>query len=163
MTSRLVSHTPDLAIINSVSADGAWDVTWEFRVDRATLTVNKAKSFYWLLYEGTPGGAVGPEDFWVQANGTRHTIEDKYDGDLPDPEWVYFADGKLNRSLLLVHHEDDNLNEQYWNGGEMVVWGFARNSSDPLLLDKVPQRMTLGLVDSTSHADLAKLAASVLQ
>jgi hypothetical protein len=162
MTSTLVPSTGDHAQIRSVSADSAYDVTWDFYADHATLTVNAMPANYWFLYEGTPGGTLGSEDYWVKASETNMGISNPFDADLPSPEWVYFVDGTLSRSLFLARHEDDSFREKYWNGGAMTVWGFARETDTPTVRPALPAKLSIGLVESSDHAVLTNAVNAVL-
>ncbi len=158
MTTTVVEQSPNKVVLRSVAGGGAYDVTWTFRPTYATLTVNNLPSNYWMVYEGTPGGEVGPEDYWVQSDGRVRGIFDYLvPFELPDPEWVYFADGTLGRSLFLAHHENDDLPDTYIGvgAGEMVVLGFMRSGNDPAYKAPFPQHLSVGLVTSTSFFDVA--------
>ena len=51
------------------SSKGGWQVRWEFYPSCAKMTVLGAPTPYWLLYEGTPGGALGPDDLCGRSDG----------------------------------------------------------------------------------------------
>jgi hypothetical protein len=115
-----------------------------------TLTIDRVAQQYFVLYEGSPGGLLDSKDYWVTSDGVPQSIEGNWAGDLPDPEWVYFADGAADRSLFMAHHGPDTTKDVYWNGeGQMTVFGFGRttNLGDPGFID-VPRRISVGLVES---------------
>jgi hypothetical protein len=82
---------------------------------------------------------VGPDDLWWRSDGTSSTCWDRPDwtdkdirntsGAAAGTEWVFFADGALNRSLFLIHNGDNNVDDYWQMGGEagMTVFGFGRN------------------------------------
>jgi hypothetical protein len=154
-TSTLVTNGPIKAMVSSSSTDGLYGLTWEFYPRFARLTVTKAGGPFWLLYEGTPGGSYDPaRDFWVRSSGQRSIDNALSVGDIAGPEWVYFGDNLSKRFLFLAHHEDDNLEDQYWNmENNMTVFGFGRQySTDGRLLTQVPTHMTIGFGEDTLQA-----------
>jgi hypothetical protein len=156
MTSEVVSTSPARAVIRSRGA-GGFEVSWEITPAHATLTVVRAPKTYWFLYEGTPGGALEPGDELVfLSDGRRIPITTgKHGGDMPDPEWIYIADGQLDRALFFAHHESDGAPETYFRmgagSGGMTVWGFGRGPGTSTHLSGT-HRLTLGLVDSRDPA-----------
>ena len=109
---------------------------------------------YWILYEGTPGGKLDIDtDFWVRSDGKRGFVSEKWTGDIPAPEWIYFGDANLNRVLYLIHHEDDTITDDYWQmQGNMTVFGFGRKNDErgrPIsLMNNIPTHLTIGFVDA---------------
>jgi hypothetical protein len=144
--------------LRSTGNGGMLDVTWDIFPGHATLTVTKmANQGYWFLYEGTPGGRLDAHDFWSASDGVRlSAISGRRDGDIPSPEWAYFADPAAGRALALIHHEDDALHDEYWSGGEgtMTVFGFGRNRL-AALITAVPRHFTIGFVESLNHESIA--------
>ncbi len=154
-TSTLTSTGPLKTTVSSQSTDGLWALRWEFYPRFARLTVTKVAGAFWMLYEGTPGGTYDPAtDFWVRSSGQRLTDNALFVGDIAAPEWAYFGDSGSRRFLYLAHHEDDNLEDQYWNmENNMTVFGFGRQyATDGRLLTQVPARMTIGFGEDTLQA-----------
>ncbi len=154
-TSTLVTNGPIKATVSSQTTDGLYALTWEFYPRFAKLTVTKAAGPFWLLYEGTPGGAYNPtRDFWVRSSGQRSTDDIQVVGDIAGPEWAYFGDDLSKRFLYLAHHEDDNLEDQYWNmENNMTVFGFGRQyATTTQLITQVPTHMTIGFGEDTLQA-----------
>lgn len=113
------------------SKDG-WQVTWEFYPSHAKMTVLSAPTRYWLVYEGTPGGKLGDDDLCGRSDGQVANCATSWQGDVVNNsgvatgmEWVYFADGTLERSLVLLH-DDDDITDHYRRMDGMTVFGFGR-------------------------------------
>jgi hypothetical protein len=160
------------------SKDG-WLVTWEFCPSFARLTVLSAPARYWLLYEGTPGGALGEDDLCGRSDGRVASCSTAWQEDIvnnsgvaPGMKWVYFADGTLERSLVLLH-DDDDVTDSYRRMGGMTVFGFGRagrsqagprsflrrvvervgsrqglTAPNSGLLDRVPASLIIGFVEA---------------
>ena len=152
VVSSLLSKGPLKVVIQSQTADKAWQTLWEIYPDYARLKVLKAATNYWFLYEGTPGGVleVG-SDFIVRPDGTQTLAGNSWKGDL-SPEWLFFSDPVVNRSLFFAHHEDDNIVDSYFPmNSEMTVFGFGRDGTSRLL-SQVPSHFTLGFEDGVGLA-----------
>ena len=166
-----------LATVRS-SKDG-WQVTWEFCPCYAKMTVLSAPARYWLLYEGTPGGEVGDDDLCGRSDGRVASCSIAWQEDIVNNsgvatgmEWVYFADGTLERSLVLLH-DDDDVTDCYRRMDGMTVFGFGRAHRSRAghrsflwrvmervrgrpglararsgLLDRVPASLIIGLVEA---------------
>ena len=113
------------------SKDG-WQVTWEFSPSHAKMTVLSAPARYWLLYEGTPGGELGDDDLCGRSDGRVASCSIAWQEDIvnssgvaPGMEWVYFADGTRERSLVLLH-DDDDVTDCYRPMDGMTMFGFGR-------------------------------------
>jgi hypothetical protein len=164
MESTLVEQSAKRAVIRSVGCEG-FEVTWTFAPTHATLKVVQAPKTYWFLYEGTPGGAIEEGDEIVLvATGEKIPVADgKYEVDMPDPEWVYFADSVLDRSLFFAHHESDDLRDIYYRMGTgtggMTVWGFGRGPGVTTLLSGT-HHLTIGLIESR---DLPTIKAAIAE
>jgi len=101
-----------------------------------------------------PGGRLDLEkDYLVTASGEQKPITESWTGDMPGPEWIYFGTADLRRVLYLVHHQDDEAPDPFWQmNGEMTVFGFGRqHRSSEKHLDAVPNRFTWGLAETSSH------------
>ena len=165
-TSSIVTQGPLKIRIRSVSLDGKWESLWDFYPGYATMTMVKAASSYWWLYEGTPGGVLEPnKDFMVRSDGTKSFLSQSWTRDIVNSEWAYFSDpavGTAGRSLFVSHHEDDTLQELYWPmENNMTVFGFGRSDS-PLtgLMSSTPQHFTMGLINGTGYEQNSKIVNS---
>lgn len=167
-SSRIVSQGPIRITIASESNDGKMKCRWDFFPDYARLTILKMRTPYWFLYEGTPGGkfeidsdiCVRP----IESGGLKTAASLKWDGDIVNRsgpgEWLYFADPKVNRSLFLIHHEDDEALDSYWPmNEEMTVFGFGRKGLNKFM-KTVSAQFTIGLCDESSFGDVSKIVDS---
>lgn len=137
-----------------VSRKGGWKVSWSFHATHAKMTILTVEENYWLLYEGTPGGAVGSDDRCVSSDGQEIALDRAFERDitpsprLPGVEWVYFADGAIDRALFFAH-DDESQTDRYYLMDPMTVFGFGRRKADlDRLLDATPATLVIGLVDS---------------
>ena len=159
---KIVYTGPVRLRILGETEDGTWGTLWDIYPNYARMTLFKAGDEpYWILYEGTPGGEFNETDYWVDSGGRRFTGpeltgKNKWNGDLPAPEWVYFGDAALDRVLYFARHEYSDAIDEYWHFGEggMTVFGFGRG---PKIhgwqrLRDVPTHLTVGFADETSHA-----------
>ncbi len=153
MTSTVLSTGPLKATFKTASNNGRWEAIWELFPDHARMTVLKADTKYWFLYEGTPGGVLqGNQDFIVRSNGTQNPASGSWSGDLAGEEWVYMGDPAAGRSLYLVHHSEDNVVDSYKpdSSGKMTIMGFGRKNKSRNFT-QVPKQFTIGLVDATAY------------
>ena len=161
VTSTLVSQGPVKVTVRSKTPDDSWITLWEIYPNSARLTVQQAATKYWFLYEGTPGGVleVGT-DFVVRSNGTQTLASELWSGDLAAPEWVYFSDPNVNRSLYVAHHTDDAAVDSYRPmDDKMTIFGFGRESSGRFL-SVVPNTFTFGLTNGTEFNATAEKISS---
>ncbi len=145
--------------IRSVSLDGRWECVWDIFPHYALMTLEKAGGNYWFLYEGTPGGTLDVDrDYNVLSNGIRRSVSEDWHGDIPAPEWLYFGDESKKRVLYLVHHEDDEHSDQFWQmREEMVVFGFGRQyRCCDTYMSEVPAYFTVGFSEDSSFASVQK-------
>lgn len=163
MTSTLVSQGPLKITISTVLNDGSWAGFYEIYMNYTRFTITKASHAYWFLYEGTPGGTIDVgSDYMILSDGSKHMAGPGHDQDIPAPEWAYFADGVLNRSLWVGHPEDDNLNETYWIlDNAMHVFGFGREGATPVM-NSLPGTMLFGMVESRDFETNKKLIMTVM-
>ncbi|MGH6897384.1 MAG: hypothetical protein ACREJ5_12705 [Geminicoccaceae bacterium] len=144
------------------SRKNGWQVTWEFCPSYAQMTALSAPARYWLLYEGTPGGELGDDDLCGRSDGRVASCSIAWQEDVVNTsgvatsmEWVYFADGTLERSLVLLHDDDDVTDCSRRMDG-MTVFGFGRAGrsqvAQPSLLWRVVERVggRLGLTGPSS-------------
>lgn len=147
---------PLKASFRSTSNNGDWEVRWDIFPTYARMTVVKAGSAnYWWLYEGVPGGSLetsgGNADRLTRSNGDSITAAGTWTTDIPGDEWVFVTDQSTERSLYLIHHQEDTKVDGYKpdTGGAMTIFGFGRNGNLRLLSDK-PNQFTFGFVDETN-------------
>ena len=164
--SEIIQNTKQLVSIRSTSNDNAWSCVWDIYPTHATLTVTQADSNYWFLYEGTPGGSFSEEDdYFVTSDGKRHAASEHLKEQvLPAPEWVYFGDKNVARTLLLWHHDADDAVDQYYPMDGMTVWGFGRNyQCCEKYLERTPNRFTIGFIESNDpeavQADIEQIVS----
>lgn len=87
-----------------------------------------APAAYWFLYEGTPGGQIDGGDVVIRPTGAVTPLTQSWTGDLPNPEYVGFADTTRDRSLVAIHHQNDTGVDSYrLMENNMTVLGFGRN------------------------------------
>jgi len=151
--SRIVSQTDSTVIISSEDTAGTFLCEWLIGSYSATLTVARASSAFWFLYEGTPGGSFEKDgDYWMTSDGSRRKCDITIYKDLPGQEWICFGQPGLKRLLFLAHHENDTEPDYYSpNGNAMTILGFGRNSSQ-MYLTSVPQHFTFGFFEDTLYS-----------
>jgi hypothetical protein len=157
-STALLSQGPLKATFRSTNNvdpnNGEWQVVWEVFPRYARMTVTKAPAGkkYWLLYEGTPGGALNPTtDFLTRSDMTSILASGTWTTDIPDEEWVFASDPNVGRSLYLAHHIDDTFIDGYFaQNNSMTVFGFGR-SGQSRFLTGTGRQLTIGLVDSTVY------------
>jgi hypothetical protein len=147
------------ARLRSTSADGKWELAWEFHPGFARLTIVKAAEPYWFLYEGTPAGRLDLQTgFWGLADGVRRPMDEIWNSDITGNEWVYFGDTGSKRVLFLVNHQDDAANDQFWQmESNMTVWGFGRQyRCCGRYMTGAPAKFTVGFAESTKFPAIRK-------
>ena len=166
--SRVIAQGPLRVSILSKSADGVMRCRWDVFPHYARLTVLKMRTPYWFLYEGTPGGNPGGKldeerGFCVRSTGQRTPIGKRWEGDIPDPEWLYFGAGNTQRVIYLVHHEDDDCVDSYWPmEGNMTVFGFGRLGLDKFM-DRVPAHFTVGFAEDGDYEAASRVIDSAFR
>jgi len=82
--------------------------------------------------------------------------------DNPGPEWIAFGDVKLDRVLVLVHHEDDHHPDPFHQmDRQMTVFGFGRRGLTKYL-DRVPQRVSIAFLETTRHERIDRTVRQLL-
>lgn len=149
--------------ITFTSGNGQWQGQWDFYPDRCDFTMSKVSEGYryWVQYEGVPGGEMDATDYWyTSADSERHPIEEQRISDLPSPEWMAFGDQDSPRVLYILHHEDDDLPDDYVSRPYMTVLGFGRRDKDKFL-DTI-QTFSFGFVESTDYATIDQTITQIL-
>jgi hypothetical protein len=145
--------------LRSESADGDWAWAWDFYATQATLTISRAPDGFGFTYRGTPGGQLDDADRLVFASGDAQGAENSFAEALPGTTpWLYFADPGRGHSLFLIQHTRDELPDRYDSldgDSAALLFGDGRISS-------LPNRFSLGLMDSTSHLAVAERAEFVI-
>ncbi len=154
-TSEIVSADSDKVSIAGKSGNGAWECRWDFYNSHCTFTMTKMPEGYnyWVLYEGTPGGSFEDTDWWMTSAICRKiSMNNNHEGDIPDVEWIVFGDGEMNRSLFLLHHQDDKYPDRFYQmKNKMTVFGFGRKGPERYF-DTVPQSFSIGLLETVDHS-----------
>lgn len=153
-TTTVRSQGPLKVALHSVTNDGKWEALWEFYPTYARMTLLKKDHNYWFLYEGTPGGSLDQAtDLVVRSDGTQTSAATSWAADIPNTEWVYFADPGVNRSLFLANHTDDTEIDSYRpqsdSNGSMTVFGFGRQNTSTKM-STAPAVFTIGLLDTVT-------------
>jgi len=158
-TTKVEYEGSDRVTISAESAGGLWACRYDFFPTHCTFTMTRMPSDkrYWVLYEVTPGGNYDDTDWWMtSARSKRQPLTVPHEGDIPAPEWIAFGDEKLNRVLYLLHHEDDDHPDRFYQmDRQMTVFGFGREGLKKYL-DRVPQRFTIGFLETTDYREIAK-------
>jgi hypothetical protein len=172
---QIIEQADDHVALESRSADGRWACRWDVLPDRAVLTVLKADGAYWFLYEGTPGGEVNggrldtADGFCLRADGQRTSVKSRWTGDIQGDdkvEWAAFGNTRAGRTLVMIHHTDDQAIDSYWPmQGNMTVFGFGRDGLKKFIRDDEdhPGRFTVALVESTQIDELTAAAAALAE
>lgn len=170
-TTKIAAEEDGRVRLESRSKDGKWASRWDILPDRAVLTVVKADKPYWFLYEGTPGGEIDgkldvADGFCLRSDGTRTPLAEKWSGDIAGDgktEWVAFGNTRSGRTLLLIHHADDEAVDSYWPmQGNMTVFGFGRDGMGKKMTAQ-PNVFTVALVDTTDSRAIADAAAKLIE
>ncbi len=172
-STTLVSQSESKVVLESRDSDG-WEVRWEFYDDRAVMTVVNTPKAYWFLYEGTPGGRMEPsQDFYYvpaasETDGVKRLGASTRSSIDLSPEWIAFGDPQSAHMLLLAHHTDDDLPDDYYamdGDGGMTVFGFGRDNSKAdcwYCMTQEPNVFTIALVESTSPAAIRDFAVAAI-
>ncbi|MDA9559770.1 hypothetical protein N9R59_02360 [Porticoccaceae bacterium] len=162
-TSRVEIVTDDHVRIAFTSGNAKWQGVWDFYPHRCDFTMVKVSEGYkyWVQYEGVPGGEMDATDFWYSSNDSqRRQIGEHFIGDLPAPEWMAFGDRDSPRMLYILHHEDDDLPDDYVSRPYMTVLGFGRHNKNKYL-DTV-QTFSIGFVESTDYSRIEQSIKQIL-
>jgi len=167
-SSRVVGQGPLRVSILSESNDGRMACRWDVFPEYARLTVSRMRTPYWFLYEGTPGGNPGGKldeenGYCVSSTGERTPIGQEWEGDIADPEWLYFGAGNTSRVIYLIHHEDDDAIDSYWPmEHNMTVFGFGRLGLEKHM-ELVPAHFTVGFAEDGAYAAASKAIDSAFR
>lgn len=153
--------------ITFTSDNKQWQGQWDFYPDRCDFTMSKVSAGYkyWVQYEGVPGGAMDSTDYWyASANTEKHPITESHVGDLPAPEWMAFGDQHSPRMLYLLHHEDDEIPDDYVWRPYMTVLGFGRQNG----AEKTEKFLTtvetfsIGFIESTKYSEIEEAVTKII-
>ncbi|MGK0241288.1 MAG: hypothetical protein ACI92G_004780 [Candidatus Pelagisphaera sp.] len=163
-TSVVEIESDDHVRIVFTSGNGKWKGSWDFYPDRCDFTMSEVSPGYqyWVLYEGVPNGEMNESDFWYSsADDKAHLIAEKQVGDLPGPEWIAFGDANAPRMIYLLHHEDDNHPDEYFERPFMTVFGFGRSDKGKFM--DTPQTFSIGFIESSNYEEIELAIQSVLR
>ncbi|WP_179353141.1 hypothetical protein [Winogradskyella vidalii] len=148
------------------SENKKWEGQWDFYSDRCDFTMTKVSDGYkyWVQYEGVPGGEMDTTDFWYASmDNQKHPITETFTGDLPAPEWMAFGDQKSSRMLFMLHHEDDNLPDNYVSRPDMTVFGFGRNNGERTTKHLTTiETFSIGFIESTAYSSIDQAVTELL-
>ncbi len=152
---EVTSSSSDKAVIRTWTTSDSWELTWEFYDTWAKMTVvEKGGQDYWFLYEGEPGGkTLNSNTFWMNSDHGKESMS-TYSGDLPSPEWAGFGNEDVDRTLFLLHYEDDSHPDHNRGDGccgGMSVFGFGRNSGTGKYLTQAPQHFAIGFIETKDY------------
>lgn len=157
--SEVIESGPLRCVIRSGSADDAWLCEWTIEPDCARLAVLKAARPYWMLYEGTPGGALDERgDFMLLGDGRRIAASERWEMEsLPEPGWIAFGASSSPRALWLMRHVPDGDADSYWPmEGNMTVFGYGR-SGLTRSLTRAPAHFSVGLAEVNDYQSLSAI------
>lgn len=163
-TSVVELETDNHVRIVFTSGNGKWKGQWDFYPDRCDFTMAEVSSGYqyWVLYEGVPNGEMDETDFWYSsADDESHSIDEKQVGDLPGSEWIAFGDVDAPRMIYLLHHEDDEFADEYFNRPYMTVFGFGRSEKGKFI--DSPNTFSIGFVESSKYEEVEATILDVLR
>jgi len=152
--------------ITFTSDNKQWEGQWDFYSDRCDFTMSKISEghHYWIQYEGVPGGEMDTTDYWLSSNDNKmHNIKESFNGDLSSPEWMAFGDQNASRILYMLHHEDDDISDNYVYRADMTVLGFGRKNREKTTkhLNTV-QTFSIGFVESTDYSDISHVIKNIV-
>ncbi|TWU62150.1 Soluble aldose sugar dehydrogenase YliI precursor [Crateriforma conspicua] len=166
MQTRLVHAGPDYAAVTTESLDGRWQGRYEFYPTHCTFSITRMPNdkHYWILYEGTPGGRLDPDDWWMTSSTPApKPIDQKHDDDLDAPEWIAFGDASHRQCIVLHSHDDDRWHDSFYAmDDQMTVFGFGRQKLNAYL-NTPGRRFSIGLADGKAPRDVSRLVDSMQQ
>lgn len=164
-TIELIEENEHRISLLATTHSNTWQARWDFYPIYCTFTMIKMPSGlqYWILYEGTPGGDYDDDDWWMtSAVKEKQPLTQNHENDIPAPEWIAFGDSRINRSLFLLHHQDDDSMDYFYQMEQkMTVFGFGRKGIQKYL-ESVPQSFTIGLLESIDPLALPKRMNEIL-
>ncbi len=138
--------------ITFTSGNDRWRGQWGLYADRCDFTMSQVSvgHYYWLQYEGVPGGSMNDSDYWYSsADNNRHPINEQRISNLPVPEWMAFGDANSARILYVLHHNDDTHPDDYVSRPDMTVLGIGRREKNKFL-DAVSV-FSIGFAETTNY------------
>lgn len=158
-TTRVEHVARDRVSISATSGNDLWACRYDFFPTHCTFAMTKMPSDYkyWVLYEGVPGGQYDDTDWWMTSTVKEpQLLTTNHEGDIPAPEWIVFGDKNLKRVFFLLHHEDDEHPDRFYQARqEMTVFGFGRMGGEKFL-DSVPQHVSIGFLETTDPVEIGR-------
>ena len=166
MKTRVERVQEGYVAIVAQTGDGQWKGRYEFFATHCTFTITKMPpgKHYWIMYEGTPGGELNLDDWWMtSATPSPQPMTKRHEGDIPAPEWMAFGDKGAQRSIVLLQHQDDDHPDTFYQMKQsMTVFGFGRKRRD--LYHSVPGlQFSIGLVETSSHDGISNFAEQMMK
>ncbi len=168
--------SPNKIYTESLSGKWAWQWTFDDKGVLLEILETDTSRAYWFLYEGIPGGSFRPpQKFWgnnvdkIRYDTPALTADSLVRGNW---DWVFFGDRDLERSLFVIHLTPDDLEDNFSYMGSstegilspdgMVVFGFGRSGSTPLLNGKNQFYIGFAEYGSNTHRILRKQIKKLL-
>jgi len=166
-TSKIEIETENHVRIIFTSDNKKWAGQWDFYPDRCDFTMTKISQGYnyWVQYEGVPNGEMDATDFWYASiDSKKHPIEESFEGDLPSPEWMAFGDQNSPRMLYMLHHEDDEIPDNYVHRPDMTVLGFGRQNGEKTTKHLTTiQTFSIGFFESIDYSEIEQSIRKVFE
>ncbi len=163
---EVIHEGPKRVTFIATTTTETWQARWDFYPTHCTFTMLRMpeRRRYWILYEGTPGGEYDDTDWWMtSAVSEKQPLTKTHEGDIPGPEWIVFGDRDFNRSLFLLHHQDDDKTDRFYQmQKKMTVFGFGRQDLNKYLTD-VPRSFSIGFFETTNHDEITSALEDLLK
>ncbi len=162
---KVTLRNPEHVRLHSRSRDGRWECEWDFFASHATMTLRKAVTPYWFLYEGTPAGKLDLEHgYQVLSTGEVRELNARWSGPIAGAPWLYFGDRNSRYALFVAAHQEGDVPVQYWQmDRNMTVFGFGRElTCCRQFLTAVPAKFSIGIAENTGFDALSRLIRSAV-
>ena len=157
----VVANGPLRVVLQSTVTNGQGTTRWSISPDRAVMEVLEvpADGNYWVLYEGTPGGALDANDVIIRNDGvTVNALTGAFAADLANPEWMAAADPNRGWSLWMAQLDGGTEVDSYKAlDGSMTIMAFGRLASGVAQGITTPRTFAFGLENTTTHGGLVPL------
>jgi hypothetical protein len=158
-TNTITKQDYNHIIINSRTDE--MEFNYHIFPSHGAIEVIRAEEEYCFLWEGTTGGSVEEEDYFVTSDGTMYhcrSNERNTMNDFPD-EWMYFGDPNLQSVFLHGKRPDDTHGDENWRRlVTFELFSFGRGRDWRRRLTGTDNYYVFTFVDeNTSHQDMTQL------